>query len=80
MSESLAAVFGCSCPRHGPAVQRTAGNAHLSRCNVVSLGVQPLDWSTFGVAVILFVTAAIAAAAPAVRAIRVDPVIAFRNE
>ncbi len=44
-------------------------------------GVQPLDWSTFAaVGGVLLVTAAVAAAAPAVRAMRVDPVVAFRDE
>jgi putative ABC transport system permease protein len=44
-------------------------------------GVQPLDTATFAaVGVLLLVTAAIAAAAPAVRAARVDPLVAFRNE
>ncbi|HVQ16788.1 MAG TPA: FtsX-like permease family protein, partial [Vicinamibacterales bacterium] len=44
-------------------------------------GVQPLDPLTFvSVAVLLAVTAAVAAAAPAMRAVRVDPVEAFRNE
>jgi len=44
-------------------------------------GVQPLDPITFGaVAVVLTVTAAIAVAAPALRATRVDPVVAFRAD
>ena len=44
-------------------------------------GVRPLDPVTFAsVAVMLAVTAALAAAAPALRAVRVDPVEAFRNE
>jgi putative ABC transport system permease protein len=44
-------------------------------------GVQPLDPVTFvTVAGVLVVTAAVAIAAPAVRATRVDPVIAFRAE
>jgi len=44
-------------------------------------GVKPLDPLTFvSVAVLLAVTAAVAAAAPALRAVRVDPVEAFRNE
>jgi ABC-type antimicrobial peptide transport system permease subunit len=44
-------------------------------------GVQPLDWSTFAtVGGLLIVTAAIAVAAPALRATRVDPVVAFRND
>jgi putative ABC transport system permease protein len=44
-------------------------------------GVQPLDPMTFAsVALLLAATAAVAAAAPAWRAIRVDPVEAFRSE
>jgi putative ABC transport system permease protein len=44
-------------------------------------GVQPLDWSTFAtVGGLLIVTAAIAVAAPALRATCVDPVVAFRND
>jgi putative ABC transport system permease protein len=44
-------------------------------------GVQPLDPLTFAsVAIVLALTAAIAAAAPALRAARVDPVEAFRTE
>ena len=43
--------------------------------------VQPLDPITFvAVPVVLIVTAAIAVAAPAWRAARVDPVVAFRAE
>jgi putative ABC transport system permease protein len=44
-------------------------------------GVEPLDPITFvGAAVVLVLTAAAAAAVPAVRAVRVDPVTAFRSE
>jgi putative ABC transport system permease protein len=44
-------------------------------------GVQPWDAVTFGaVAAVLAVTGAVAALAPALRAARVDPVIAFRND
>lgn len=44
-------------------------------------GVQPLDPVTFvGVALALALTAAIATAAPALRATRVDPVVALRND
>ena len=44
-------------------------------------GVQPLDPTTFVlVPLVLIATAAIAVAAPAWRAARVDPVVAFRNE
>jgi ABC-type antimicrobial peptide transport system permease subunit len=44
-------------------------------------GVEPLDPATFvSVSLILALTAAIATAAPAWRATRVDPVEAFRSE
>jgi len=44
-------------------------------------GVPPLDPVTFAaVALLLVVTASIAVAAPALRALRVDPVEAFRAE
>jgi putative ABC transport system permease protein len=44
-------------------------------------GMEPLDPLTFGaVALVLAVTAAMAIAAPAIRATRVDPVVAFRND
>jgi putative ABC transport system permease protein len=44
-------------------------------------GVKPLDPLTFvAVAALLAITATLAAAAPALRAVRVDPVEAFRNE
>ncbi len=44
-------------------------------------GVEPLDPVTFGsVVLVLMLTAAVATASPALRAIRVDPVIAFREE
>ena len=44
-------------------------------------GVRPLDPLTFvSVAVLLAATAGVAAAVPALRAVRVDPVEAFRNE
>ena len=43
--------------------------------------VKPLDPLTFiAVSVVLIITAAVAVAAPAWRAARVDPVVAFRNE
>jgi putative ABC transport system permease protein len=45
------------------------------------IGVKPLDPVTFvSVALLLTITAALAATAPAWRAVRVDPVEAFRNE
>jgi putative ABC transport system permease protein len=44
-------------------------------------GVQPLDPPTFaGVAVVLSLTAALASAVPALRAAKVDPVVALRDE
>ena len=44
-------------------------------------GVQPLDLPTFiAVGGVLVITAAIAMAMPAIRATRVDPVVAFRND
>jgi putative ABC transport system permease protein len=44
-------------------------------------GVQPLDPLTFGsVAAVLALTAAIATIAPALRAVRVDPVVTLRSE
>jgi ABC-type antimicrobial peptide transport system permease subunit len=44
-------------------------------------GVQPLDLLTFASVVgLLAVTAAVASAVPALRAGRVDPVVAFRND
>jgi len=44
-------------------------------------GVQPVDPLTFAsVAAVIVLTAAVATAAPAWRAARVDPVVACRNE
>jgi putative ABC transport system permease protein len=59
-----------------------AAAAALSRTiSTFLFGVEPLDPATFAsVGVVLAVTAAIAAAAPAWRATRVDPVEAFRAE
>jgi putative ABC transport system permease protein len=59
-----------------------AAAAALSRTiSMFLVGVEPLDPATFGsVALILAVTAAVATAAPAWKATRVDPVEAFRSE
>jgi ABC-type antimicrobial peptide transport system permease subunit len=59
-----------------------AAAAALSRTiSMFLFGVGPLDPMTFGsVALILALTAAVATAAPAWRATRVDPVEAFRAE
>jgi putative ABC transport system permease protein len=59
-----------------------AGAAALARSiGSFLFGVQPLDVVTFvSVAVVLGLTAALATAIPALRAARVDPVEAFRNE
>jgi ABC-type antimicrobial peptide transport system permease subunit len=44
-------------------------------------GVRPVDPLTFGaVTLLLIMTALVAMAAPAMRAARVDPVVAFRSE
>jgi putative ABC transport system permease protein len=49
--------------------------------NAFLFGVRPIDPLTFGaVTVVLIVTALVAMAAPAMRAARVDPVVAFRSE
>jgi putative ABC transport system permease protein len=59
-----------------------AAAAGLSRLiSTFLFGVQPLDPMTFIlVPVVLVATAAVAVAAPAWRASRIDPVVAFRNE
>jgi putative ABC transport system permease protein len=58
------------------------GAAALARSISTFLhGVRPLDPLTFGaVAAVLTVTAALATIGPALRAARVDPVVAFRND
>jgi putative ABC transport system permease protein len=58
-----------------------AAAALASSISAFLFGVQPIDPLTFAaVALVLAVTAALAAAAPAWRASRVDPVVAFRND
>jgi putative ABC transport system permease protein len=59
-----------------------AAAAMLARSIAVFLyGVQPLDPVTFGsVVVVLAVTAGLATAAPALRALRLDPVVTMRSE
>jgi putative ABC transport system permease protein len=59
-----------------------AGAALLSRwLTTLVYPVTPLDPVTFAlVPLVLLATAAIAVAAPAIRATRVDPVVAFRSE
>jgi putative ABC transport system permease protein len=58
------------------------GAGVLSRSMTTLLfGVQPLDPVTFlAAAAVLLVTAAVATAAPALRAARVDPIVTLRNE
>jgi putative ABC transport system permease protein len=58
------------------------GAAGLGRAiSIFLFGVPPLDPITFiAVPIVLVATAAIAVAAPAIRAMRIDPVVAFRNE
>jgi len=64
------------------AVIGLVGAAALSRSiSTFLFGVRPLDPLTFGsVAIVLAVTATIATVGPALRATRVDPVVAFRND
>jgi putative ABC transport system permease protein len=58
-----------------------AAAALSSSISAFLFGVPPLDAVTFGgVATVLVVTGAIAALVPALRASRVDPVVAFRND
>jgi putative ABC transport system permease protein len=58
-----------------------AAAALSSSISAFLFGVQPLDAVTFGgVATVLVVTGAVAAIVPAIRASRVDPVVAFRND
>jgi putative ABC transport system permease protein len=64
------------------AVIRLIAAAVLSRSiSAFLFGVEPLDPLTFGsVAIVLALTAALASAAPALRAARVDPAVTFRSE
>jgi putative ABC transport system permease protein len=65
----------------GAAIGLAAAAALGQLISAFLFGVQPLDPVTFAaVAVVLALTAAIAAAAPALRAMRVDPAAAFRSE
>jgi putative ABC transport system permease protein len=58
-----------------------AAAALSSSISAFLFGVPPLDAVTFGgVATVLIVTGALAALVPALRASRVDPVVAFRND
>jgi ABC-type antimicrobial peptide transport system permease subunit len=65
----------------GAAVGLVAAAVLSRTISTFLFGVEPLDPVTFAsVAVVLGLTAAMAAAAPAWRATRVDPVEAFRAE
>jgi putative ABC transport system permease protein len=65
----------------GLAVGMIAAAALTRYLSTLLYAVKPLDPITFvAVPVVLIVTAAIAVAAPAWRAARVDPVVAFRAE
>jgi len=65
----------------GTAIGLTLG-ALLARSMATFLfGVEPIDPLTFaGAAAVLAIAAAVAAAIPSLRAVRVDPVTAFRRE
>jgi putative ABC transport system permease protein len=82
-SDVLGLVFGGAARVIGAGV--AAGLAvSLGFAQAVStflFGVPPRDPLTFGAAtLVLTITALVAAAAPAIRAARVDPVTAFRTE
>jgi putative ABC transport system permease protein len=65
----------------GAAIGLVLALASARTISTFLFGVPPLDPLTFAVvAVLLTVTASIAVAAPAIRALRVDPVVAFRAE
>ncbi len=59
----------------------TSCRSDIWKVSSLLFGVEPLDPVTFGSAIlVLLLTAALAAAAPALRAARVDPVEAFRQD
>ena len=65
----------------GAAIGLAAAAALARTISTFLFGVQPLDPATFvSVAALLTLTAIVATAAPAWRATRVDPVVAFRSE
>jgi putative ABC transport system permease protein len=65
----------------GAIVGLAAGAALARSMSTFLFGVQPLDPVTFGAVVVgVALTAAIATAAPAMRATRVDPMVTFRCE
>jgi len=65
----------------GVAIGMVAAAALSRSISTFLFGVKPIDPMTFLlVPMVLIATAAIAVAAPAWRASRVDPVVAFRNE
>jgi putative ABC transport system permease protein len=65
----------------GAIVGLAAGAALARSMSAFLFGVQPLDPVTFGAVVVgVALTAAIATAAPAMRAARVDPLVTFRCE
>ena len=65
----------------GIAIGLTLAIAFAQAVGAFLFGVQPRDPATFAtVTMVLVFTAAVACAVPALRAARVDPVVAFRNE
>jgi putative ABC transport system permease protein len=73
---SMARIVGT-----GTAIGLAAAAALGQLISAFLFGVQPLDAVTFvSVAIVLGITAALAVAAPALRATRVDPASAFRTE
>jgi putative ABC transport system permease protein len=82
-SDVLAMVFGSTTRIIGVGivVGLTAAAAVGRSMSSVLFGVQPMDPLTFGaVAVLLATTAMVATAIPALRAARVDPIVALRDE